>query len=236
MCWKNDEETKKAIACSGPVALPGPTEEKKDTTEGGYINRTLLKEKFGSKNNTDPGCKKITGLFPVSPLIIEDLPDGNIKLDFNTTLENIFGMAYVSAFCTIALTAFLVLYSGWEKWGLYLFLSLIALFISIIFHVSTDNYYFVDMQKKALIYHFQFLWIKMDFQQILISDIKDISIDSRERRNRYDRVLFREYSIVFLTGNGRKIKISDWRNEEYMEFFQIATELARKLNIESIQR
>jgi hypothetical protein len=74
--------------------------------------------------------------------------------------------------------------------------------------------------------------METNFMKACLSDIIAVSVDFRKRNSKHRR--WNEYSVVFLTGYGKKLRVSNWEEINLSYINSQASELSGMLEIKFI--
>ena len=176
--------------------------------------------------------------------------DNSIKLDIETTLEAVLKNVRI-IFILLAIIPGIGLLAVYFTDGkitpvalsLFATFSIISIFFAIL-SKTVDNFYLVDLSKKTMFYRFKFLFIERFTPCLQFSDIQAVTIISRETGSAMGRrgmSFRREYQCVFLSKDGKQIRVSDWKSSRGRNsLFRIANfqeeceQLAHRLQLKFI--
>ncbi|MGE0707680.1 MAG: hypothetical protein AB7N76_08435 [Planctomycetota bacterium] len=151
---------------------------------------------------------------------LERLPDGRIKLELDTPLEDLWmWTGGISAFGTlIALVNLGQLGPG------PLILAVVAVVLSILCYSNTDNYYLLDLEGGQLLYRRQFFsWVSVR-PWATFEEIAGAAVDARRQSNKQRS--WWEYALVLVLRDGRTLRVSDWKEDQRQPLEREAAELA----------
>jgi hypothetical protein len=158
-----------------------------------------------------------------------------IKVDLDTPLETALTfLMIVAALVTlyIPFTAVVGLhrripYLRWDPTALYyLPLSIGAFLVFLYLRTRTHNYYLFDRQRREVIYHFEFLFIRKVFRYLAFGQIKAVGVHGRIRTARDSR--WYEYQVQLIDEQGTLHPMSDAKElSELPSLNQRAENLAR---------
>lgn len=132
-----------------------------------------------------------------------------IKLELKTTLEKFF--------MGIMILSFVLIFVGFSQMNTThspaIFVSAIfTFFLSFILYFATDNYYLLDLKKRALIYRFKFLFFERLSKVVDFSGIHAVTVNISQVTAKGKTSYF--YVATLVLFNGKVLPVSDIESEK----------------------
>jgi hypothetical protein len=142
--------------------------------------------------------------------LAETLPDGRIKLEFDSLMESLwFGMGVFSVIGSLAGAG--ILFKHGEP--AILIGSLIVLAVAVVLHMNTDDYFVVDADAFTLLFRRKFFSRQSLSRVATFDQIQAVTMNGRKQSTK-SRTWW-EYSVVLVLAGAKKVRVSDWGEHDY---------------------
>lgn len=145
---------------------------------------------------------------------------GRVKVDLETPLEAFFWWGGIGGGIGLLIVLFDLLFESRHPMSPTTRNSLLSIFGSltascIALHRVTDNYYIVDLNRKALLYHFRLMFWEWESPYAGFEELLGVTTHGREKSSKHSR--WWEYQTYVVLKNGSSFPVSNSLKESLLD-------------------
>lgn len=148
-----------------------------------------------------------------------------IKLELKTPLETVFMWLSFCSLFLLVIGFIGYMEDGWtSKVMVMVYLGVISVVFFGSLYFNTDNFYILDMERRELLYHFKFFFLRKITVAARFDDINAVTVSGSYHKTKHDQ--WYSYQTVYVNGDGKVFPLSDPAREAIGKQRDLASQIA----------